>query len=119
MRSIDTAYAAAKGGESERSIAQQANEALLDGGRAAAVATANADCAGAEADEERDEGAEDEPVGVAEGGIDTAVTRAVASNAEEDHLEDPRNERNDHRDRTDEAHENCADAVVACAADSK
>ena len=106
-------------GMSERSIARQSNEALLDGGRAAAVATANADCAGAEADEERDEGAEDEPVGVPPGDVEAAVTRTVARGAEEHHLDHPCDERGEQREGGDEGHEDGAGTVVRRAAQAE
>ena len=80
---------------------------------AAAVRTERSAETGEEGEEERDECAQDHPVGVTPVGIETAVVQVVASNAEENHLDDPSDKRHEERKRRDEGHEDGAHAVVA------
>lgn len=69
-----------------------------------------------EADDEGDEGAEHEPVGVAERGITAAVADVGARDTEEHHLDDPRDKGDEEREGRDEAHEDGAGTMIACAA---
>lgn len=84
-----------------------------------AVAAQDAACREDEANHERDERAEDEPVGVAPRRIDAAFARVVARDAKKDHLDDPCDERDEERERRDEGHEDGARTMVGGAAEAE
>lgn len=91
-----------------------------DGALAAvAVAAERAAQAGEEREEERDEGPKDDPVRVAPLRVDAAVAEVVAGDAEEDHLDDPGDERDEEGERAEERHEDGARAVVGGAAEAE
>ena len=83
---------------------------------AAAVATERTAQGGREAKEERNECAENEPVGVAPVCGEATVTSTVAGNTEEHHLDDPYHERDQECESADERHEDGTRAVVGRAA---
>ena len=91
----------------------------LVGVPAAAVATERTAQGGKEAKEECNECAEDEPVGVTPCDIKAAIARTVASDAEEHHLDDPHDERDEEGEGGDERHEDGAHAVVRRATEPK
>ena len=91
----------------------------LVGVPAAAVATERTAQGGKEAKEERNECAENEPVGVAPRRVDTAVAHVLARDAEENHLNNPGNERYEERECADESHEDGTRAVICGTAETE
>ena len=84
---------------------------------AAAVATERAAQAGEETEEECNESAEHQPVGISPSSIEAGVAHVVASDTEEDHLEDPSDKRYQERKRANEGHEDGPNTVVRGAAE--
>ena len=88
----------------------------LIGGPLGAVAAKDATSCGDEPADERNEGAEYEPVRVSPRCVDATVTAAVTCYAEEDHFDDPCDECDEKGKRGDQGHEYRPGAVIACTA---